>query len=146
MIDKDLHLRRRKDGKEVITLAAEGPPRLKGKAHVDWNTQIRAFVPVRYVKSGRKAYLKGDVLDADWIVIGKADPDSRWDRRPVVEGAESAAALEDLRERDIRAVKKRILETVYAPAPHNEPLGNLQPSPSALNALEQAIHMILAGS
>lgn len=146
MIAKNLHLRRRKDGVEVITLESERPKDIPGRRHAQWNENLRAFVPVRYVASGRKGYLRGGVLESDFVVIGKADPNKRWERKQTVEGPVTAASMELMRERDIVDVRKRILRTESV-MPHGyKKLEDLNPSPNAIVALDQAIHMILSGS
>ena len=146
MIAKDLHMRRNKDGVEVITLGAHHPAPLKGKKVGDWNAKVRAYVPVRYVASGRKGYLQAAQLEADFVVIGRADPNTRWAKKQAATDGESAAAMEAMRERDIHAVKKRILDQIHAPGAHDHKfLGELNPSANAIVQLEAAIHMILAG-
>lgn len=135
MIDKNLHLRRRKDGVEVITI--EPKRRYSGST----------FTAVRYVKSGRMGYLKDADLETDFVVVGKADPDQRWSAPPLAATSpESAAALEDLREQDIAKVRKRILDQIEHPEAGNySTLRELKPSANAIARLDEAIHMILAG-
>lgn len=134
-LDKNLHLRRRKDGVEVITLETD---RRRPKND--------PWTPVRYVASGRKGYLKNSDLESDFIMIGKANPEQRWASPALSATGDSAAALETIRERDIKIIRKRILGTIEHPEPGNyATLGDLKPSPNALTALDQAIHMILAG-
>jgi hypothetical protein len=144
-LDPHLHLRRRKDGVEVITIPDDRfkqPSRGKND-----------FTAVRYVKSGRKGYLKDGHLECDFVVVGKLDPDQRWSSNimKVYAGsttidASTAAALEDMRERDIRQVRKAILDKVFVPGdPGRHTLGELEPSASAIARLDDAIHMILAG-
>lgn len=148
MIEKHLHLRRRKDGVEVITLEDAKPPLLPGSKKRSWNSSLKAHVPVRYVASGRKGYIKSDDLETEFVVIGSnVDIDARWAPHVRKAAGPGAAALEDLREQDIQKTRKRILESVGHPQPRdNRTLGELRPSPNALSALDSAIHMILAGT
>jgi hypothetical protein len=143
-LDPHLHLRRRKDGLEVITI----PDR-----RFATRPSSHGFTAVRYVKSGRKGYLKDGHLECDFVVVGKLDPDQRWSSNimKVYAGsttidASTAAALEDMRERDIRQARKAILDKVFVPGdPGRHTLGELEPSANAIARLDDAIHMILAG-
>lgn len=138
MIDRDLVFERVKDGVVVITLQEERAR----KGQNQYGMAQRGWTPVRYVKSGRKGYLKGDVLEMDWKVIGKADADQRWESDLLKQfpggqvTADAAAALEDLRERDVAAIRKRLVKGEF---------GAYNLTPNTVTALDNVIHMILAG-
>lgn len=135
-VEPYLHLKRRKDKVEVITLPTDGKGYYRTYRSKDWAV-------VRYVKSGRKGYIKVSDIECDFVVIGKVNPDARWTHNPremFPDGtahAESAAALEDLRERDIANKRKEIMTKVLYPY---HPI-----SANAQARLDEAIHMILSG-
>lgn len=126
--------RRLKDNMEVVSLFQPGsmsPSKPKNHNMV--------WLPVRYVKSGRKGYiLKIELLNPMlYEDLGEIDLLDIWSSRPP--GAPTnavAAAEEDIREREISKRRKKILETVFH---------GVDTSVNARVHLDQAIHMILAG-
>lgn len=140
MLKKNCLYERLRDRLGVVTLEDERPIKqtkgFYGRHNGDW-------IPVRYVKSGRKGYLKVDDLSdvRQYSYEGQIDPTKVWESSPMV-GARApdtvmtAAAEHDLREREIRKHRKAIIEGRFY---------DKQPSQNAISALEQAIHMILAG-
>lgn len=137
-----LLLRRRKDGVEVVTLSM--PPQRQPYTS---RRKSETFQPVRYVKTGRKGYLKVTTLEDDFVVVGGLSYEDRWGPPSLAStNSESAAALQEMRDRDIAKVRSRILDNIQHPEPGSyRTLGDLKPSANALAQLDQALHMILAG-
>lgn len=142
MIKKNCLYERHKDGVRVVTLSDQAPPKppkgFYGRSMADWIT-------VRYVGSGRKGYLKADdLLDpALYAFQGHVNPKTIWESSPkrgaqgrTPDNVHTAAAEHDLRELQIKKLRDQCL---------NGPLYGLTASQNAKGALDQAIHMILAG-
>lgn len=139
MISKNRLYERLRDNMEVVTLESErDDPR-----HVCYTSAQKPFIAVRYVKSGRKGYVKREDLDdrSMWTPMGVVDPTKIWETSPLKatrtpDNLATAAAEADLRELQIKKLRDQCL---------NGPLYAHQASQNAKGALEQAIHMILAG-